>query len=1011
MKATALLAKGCTAFWLACLCASAQAAGPAPTLAQFHHTVWRAQDGAPTEVVTLAQTTDGYLWLGTGSGLFSFDGIRFKDYQPKVGGTLPSSNISAILALPDGGLMIGYRFGGISTIHGERAVHYGAAEGVPDGAVYAFAIDRAGATWAATLGGLLRFDGSRWQVAGADWGYTPSRAANLFLDRDGALWVNGGDRLMVLRAGARRFEDSGIAVERMVMRQSAAGRLLMSDAPGHFRLADDKAAPVGNLKLKQSPYGMLFDREGGLWIASYDDGVQRIADVDRVLASEQAWTHVKPEVFAREQGLSSDVALSALEDREGTIWVGTRAGLDRFRRSNLVQVKLPPATVQITLGAGADGSLWIGSRTRPAMQLSGDTLSTGPGPVPVTGTWRDPDGDLWFGGAGNLWRRHAGRFESVPMPPTSGDGDVQALVRDGDGALWVAVIRAGLFRLGEKGWERDGGMAGFPGLNPLVATRDEAGRTWFGYPAGQVAMLEHGKLTGFGAEQGVQRGNITAVFVRGEHLWIGGEAGLDRYDNGRFNAIQTTDDHGLAGISGIVETAAGELWLSGRFGIFRVPKTELDRVRSDPSHRIAVQRFDHEDGLPGLPQQHRPLPSAIEGTDGRLWFSTIDGVAWTDPTRLRSNPLAPPVTIESLTVGAQDVPLGSTPQLTAGTHDLRIAYTALSLVIPQRVRFRYRLEGNDTGWVDAGGRREAFFTNLGPGHYRFTVIAANDAGVWNTEGASLPFEIEPQFWQTWWFRTLCGMLVLVLLWLLYRARLRQIGNRIRARIEERHTERERIARELHDTLLQSITGLILQFHTASRRVEDPDTRAAMERGLDRAEQVMVEGRDRVMGLRRSVSDEDLDLPQTLSGYCDELAAGSSVAVSVTVSGVSRALQPLAFDDVSLIAREALSNSLMHSQARTIAIGVDYSDASLRVSVKDDGVGIESGVLEAGGRPYHWGMHGMRERALRLGARLSIQSSATAGTSIELVVPADIAYLEAPSWLGPAWARLVRRWRG
>ena len=335
------------------------------------------------------------------------------------------------------------------------------------------------------------------------------------------------------------------------------------------------------------------------------------------------------------------------------------------------------------------------------------------------------------------------------------------------------------------------------------------------------------------------------------------------------------------------------------------------------------------------------------------------------------------------------------------TKNLRIEYTAGSLTIPERVRFRYRLDGFDNEWQDAGGRREVFYTNLAPGEYSFHVTASNNDGVWNPIAASLRFTIIPAFYQTTWFRVLCGCVCLILLWLLYDFRMRQIRAKVRGRLEERLAERERIARDLHDTLLQGVEGLVLRFQAVANRIPRREpARALMERALERADQVLDEGRDRVMNLRATAGDMG-ELTQVLAAAGKQLALVHPAEFTATIEGVPRDLHPIVREELLLVGREALANAFRHARAGRIEAEVSYRETALKVRVRDDGLGIDPEVLERG-RPGHWGLLGMRERARNIRANLRVWSEPGAGTEVELWLPAKLAYRKTPRGAQGRW---------
>jgi signal transduction histidine kinase len=385
------------------------------------------------------------------------------------------------------------------------------------------------------------------------------------------------------------------------------------------------------------------------------------------------------------------------------------------------------------------------------------------------------------------------------------------------------------------------------------------------------------------------------------------------------------------------------------------------------------------------------LPTLVAASDGRLWFGTNRGVFALDPRRLVTNKEPPSVVITAAVSGSARFVAPAQLDLPALTSGVQIDYTSTSLVAPRRIRFRYKLNGVDQDWQDAGARRQAFYTNLGPGSYRFQVIAVNEDGVWNTTGAGLVITIAPAWYQTKWFLALCVLAAIVALALLFRLRLERMRAQIQGRLQERLLERERIARELHDTLLQGFQGLVLTFQAAMQRIPKGEpAREQMKEALERADEVLAEGRDRVRDLRDSIGVQG-NLPLALKEAAEDLAPLHPAQFALTVQGTPRALHPVAMEEAYRIAREALANAYRHAGARKIEAEVDYCAAQLRVRIRDDGRGIDSEVLAKGGVPGHWGMSGMRERAQKLGARLLMRSGSGSGTDIELDIPAAVAY--------------------
>jgi len=404
-------------------------------------------------------------------------------------------------------------------------------------------------------------------------------------------------------------------------------------------------------------------------------------------------------------------------------------------------------------------------------------------------------------------------------------------------------------------------------------------------------------------------------------------------------------------------------------------------------------------------------PHIAKGRDGKLWFATYDGVTVIDPRDLRSNKVPPPVHVEQIVADRKTYEASSQVRLPPLVRDLQINYTALSLVAPEKNVFRYKLEGRDRDWQDAGNRRQAFYTDLDPGNYRFRVIAANNSGVWNEEGASLDLSIAPAYWQTNWFRALCVLAFIALLLALYLLRVRQLARHFNMTLDARVNERTRIARDLHDTLLQSFHGLLLRFQTALELWPSTQAKQVLASAIDQAAEAITEGRDAVQGLRSSTMETN-ELADAIRTVGEELAANEGanhgVVLRVEAQGAPQPLHPIVRDEILRIAGEALRNAFRHAEAKQIEVELRYDVRDLRLRVRDDGKGIDPKVLSQGGREGHFGMHGMRERAKLIGGKLTVWSGLDSGTEVELSIPAAHAYASSSS----TWrSRLAGKLRG
>lgn len=990
---------------------------PELTLRQVNHRMYTATQGAPSDIAALAQTPDGTLWIGSPAGLTRFDGVRFVPYPGPSEEPLQSINIASLFVTPDGSLWIGFRPGGASSLKDGHVTRYGESDGLPDGTVAQFALDPDGSLWAAARTGLAQLRGKRWHEVAQE--PKPRIYYGVLIDRAGTLWVATVDGLLARVAGESHFREvdrRGYADPRgAVIAASPDGRIWTAFNRELIRFDRPTDPQPGGVVAVRGISGgpLLFDDEGNLWAS--DVNARDLLRVPfRDLTQEaQREVIVPPEKFLLTDDLNAGRVLALLQDRERNIWVGTNTGLHRFSHSNIVRDGAPPcfqgafSEAAAAFAAGDAGVLWMacndGSVPHVDEIRDGAVVSRQTTPI-FNVAYRDPQGTVWFGGPTALGHLKSGRISTMALPSQVQGRPIQALVRDGSGALWVSASRAGVFRFSDGEWSAYGNLDALPRGYALVATAD-GGSVWFGYSNNQIARVNGRRVHLFDATLGLDVGNVLAILAQGGEVWVGGELGIARFDGTRFVSIPSASAVPFKGVSGIVRARNGDFWLNGTNGIAHISRQEIERVVEDPAHRVQSEIFNYLDGVPGTAVQIRPQPSAIETTDGRIWFSMTSGIISIDATNLVRNPLPPPVTIWSLTHGGKQYPnRGAEMRLPIHSTSLQIDYSAGSLTVPERVHFRYKLEGSDREWQEVGSRREAQYTNLSPGHYTFRVSAANNDGVWNDAGASIRFTIPPAFYQTRWFYTLCALACVAILIALYGVRMRQVAAQVRGRLEARLAERERIARELHDTLLQGVQGLILRFQAAADRIAPGEpVRGMMEESLDRADKLLEEGRDRVKDLRPTASDV-ADLARALAAEGEQFARLHSAVFRVSVEGTRRELHPIVREEGFRIGREALSNAFRHAHAGDIEAEVIYAETTLHVRIRDNGGGIDAAVLDAGGRTGHFGLVGMRERAKKLGAQLEVWSTPGNGTEVDLRVPADVAYRRSQ-----AATRGIRSW--
>jgi PAS domain S-box-containing protein len=744
------------------------------TIGQFVHTGWSARDGAPGSVRALAQTTDGFLWLGTAQGLYRFDGVSFERYDP-----LQSSNIPALLALRNGDLWIALGDKGVSRLRDGRITNY-----TDSGAVRSLAQDHEGAIWAGTEGGLARFEHDRWQPVGADWGYPGGTATAFFVDRHGTLWVASEKNIVFLPPGSRKFQTTGVKIgQAYQIVESPSGTLWMAETTRSVHplvLTPNQHSVEPEIKVGST--GILFDGDGSLWITSIGDGMRRVPFPDRLNGQKIGESSGAIESFTAKDGLTSDYLRCILKDREGSIWVGSSVGLDQFRRSALVPILLPAKFTQKTLVAGDDGKILVGSLSAAVAKIEGNSWkNVAPNRAILCG-FRDPSGTIWLLDSSKgpadaptyrVWRLEKGKLSTAAEMPDVSHNFLAVLAEDRMGTLWLGN-GANLFFLKNGRWERFETPPEVIGKRAQTAFTGTDGRVWFGFSDNTLLVMDGTNVRTFAAKDGHLVGSVKAIADRGSHVWIGGEGGLEVGQGNRFRPVAPADSDAFHGVSGVQEDSGGNLFLSEQRGVVLISATEISKILKDPSARVQYHIFDVRDGLPGTVQQTPPYPTSVQGTDGRIWFSTSTGVASINHAHVPRNLLPPPVVIRSITANGVRYTSSAGLKLPPRTRDLTIDYTALSLAIPERVRFRYKLEGSDAQWQDVGARRQAFYTNLSPREYRFRVMASNNDGVWNEEGAHLDFNIVPAWYQTIWFRGLYVLAFFTLLWAGYQMRVHQL---------------------------------------------------------------------------------------------------------------------------------------------------------------------------------------------------------------------------------------------
>ncbi|MEI9974717.1 MAG: two-component regulator propeller domain-containing protein [Ignavibacteriota bacterium] len=977
-------------------CTRLSALDPKQPIGQLYHSSWGPKEGVTGTVESLAQTADGFLWLGTSNGLLRFDGVSFERYQPETG-TLPSNHPTTLFAMADGGLWIGYFNGGASFLKNGRVTNYDEHEGFPTGYVRKFARTPDGVIWVAAVGGLARFDGARWQHINQTWNFPVKSPSTVAVDGNGTVWTCGWrEGVFFLLKGERQFRQVGSSPipgpqPAFVEGSDGAMWLWVPRTSSILRFAErgSQGEPRRRSFIKTGE-PMLIDRDGSLWVATADNGLRRIPFPAMLRGSHISDSDPAVEKFSRQDGLTDVDVYEILEDREGNIWVTTASGIDRFRFRNLSWRSVQSSPYHLTMAVNSQGTVWAGSERVLVDATNGAAIPGGPRWISFA--YGDREGAIWLWGgtdeAGGFWRWQGGRFVRIHLPYTT---PVRAMAQESSGRFWISIRGSGVFQVdhpqGNGGdWKLVELLKGQPDLTAYSEFADSQGRVWFAYPERKaIALWDNGRIQVFSAESGLTVGAVNVVTGCDGQVWAGGEMGLAYFENGRFHAITAADGADFGNITGLIATADQGVWFSSPTGIFHIFRDEVRRSLQDPNHKVRYEVFDLASDLPEPPEDAARFTAAVEGTDGILWFATHSGIARIDPAHLFRNPLPPPVSIRSVFAGGKPHPIYANPSMPAFTRSLKIEYSALSLSIPERVRFRYRLEGVDRDWQDAGAERAASYNNLGPGKYTFQVIACNNDGVWNETGASWKFTIQPAFYQTAWFQTFYLLAGGALIWCFYRLRLRQMTARVNLRYNERLAERTRIARELHDTLLQSLAGISLQLDGISKQVAfAPDKTVSLIRHVrEQMDLCFREARVKVWNLR-SPALEGQGLASALAEFVERIGPSGCAQCEFTVSGTPRRCPPEIEEDLLRIAQEAVNNAMRHACASEIHVVLEYEERSLALRVSDNGKGFD---LETGRRKSgHWGLKGIEERATQLRGKHKITTAAGQGTRVEVRVP-------------------------
>lgn len=920
---------------------------------QFEHTAFRASDGAPQWATDITQDAQGFLWFASNSGLLRFDGLRF---DPRPAHAFPTGLIQAVYATPDGDLWVGYRLGGVARLHDGKVDVYPFGGAIPSGTAFAFRRTPDGAVWLICTNGVARFVDGRWEAIGASWGYHGQRLSDAFLTSDGSLMLLDADgKTLVLSRGGHRFVEETAEVAESSLRTSPKTQWWFYAPQLH---------------------GGLLATDHALWTAD-SDGLHRESGG-------------KSTSFALAQGLSSNTVGELLEDREGNIWATTAEGVDRFRPVRLTGLTFDAAVIKPTTAIDGDGVLWIGDvaglhRMAPGALPKPERVAGAAGYNSLLAP--SPDGWVWIGNEQGLERRRGDRRESIPGPAgAEGIGhQKQAITWTAKGDVWLSVAGLGLYRRNEAGWQKDGGIVGLPDDLATVLATDNRDRIWAFYSDGSLYRIEVDRARRFAVNEGFDVGVPTVAILGGRYAAAGGSAGVQLVVGDRFVRLRTVPGDALDGTTGIVEQDNGDLWVTANRGLLHIAAADVAASLRDPGHENMAMVVASAAELGGAVDKIRPLPSMIADGHQRLWINSWSGVGWLDPGHLVGNPVRLAPVIDQVEIDGVATPVTDGLAIPAGAHRLRIEFTAAGLRSPADIRFEYRLDPVDTTWHSTL-QRQIDYTNVLHGTYRFRLRVMNEDGVAGEQDTSWAFRISPSFDQTWWFRALVAVLAIALVWFGYTLRLRHVLRQAKTR----NAERVRIARELHDTLLQSVQGLLLLVQSAAKASGEPVVRGRLEDAARAARETIKEGRDRVGALR--AEQQSVDLETELADSTERYSQfGETTRFRLIVTGRPRPLKGENGRSLLLVAREAISNAHQHARASRIEVLLRYRMFGCQVIVRDNGRGFagghDDGKQEA---RSHWGIPGMRERLRDMGGSVRFHSTAH-GTQVTITVPRAAIY--------------------